>query len=237
MLGVLGRLWLAGAQPDWTAFGGGEPRRRVALPTYAWDHQRHWIEPGHAALRGGRSAIRSRAAATTSATGSTRPSGGARRCRAAAPDAGGAERVLVLGGRARRSASASCAALRARGHTRAARDEGAAFAARGDGRLRAARRRGRTTTTRCSRRSRARAAPPARIVHLWNLGEAPPLARASYDRTQELGFYSLLSLAQAIGRQDLSAPLRLDVVSNGMQRWRARPSRRRCARCCSGPAA
>jgi len=41
---ALARLWLAGAEPDWSALHG-EPRRRVPLPTYPFDRQRHWVEP------------------------------------------------------------------------------------------------------------------------------------------------------------------------------------------------
>jgi acyl transferase domain-containing protein len=43
-LGALGRLWLAGVTPDWTAFHEGERLNRVALPTYPWERQRYWID-------------------------------------------------------------------------------------------------------------------------------------------------------------------------------------------------
>ena len=46
MLKGLGRLWAAGVDPDWDAFAGEESRVRLALPTYPWEHQRHWIQPG-----------------------------------------------------------------------------------------------------------------------------------------------------------------------------------------------
>ncbi len=46
MLGALGRLWSAGVSVDWTRFSSGEPRRRVALPTYPFERIRHWVEPG-----------------------------------------------------------------------------------------------------------------------------------------------------------------------------------------------
>jgi acyl transferase domain-containing protein len=44
----LGRLWLAGAQPDWRAFHAGHRRRRVRLPTYAFEPIRYWLEPAKA---------------------------------------------------------------------------------------------------------------------------------------------------------------------------------------------
>ncbi|MFY9343154.1 MAG: SDR family NAD(P)-dependent oxidoreductase, partial [Planctomycetota bacterium] len=45
-LAAIGRLWQLGVAVDWQAFHGGVARRRVPLPTYAFQRQRHWIEPG-----------------------------------------------------------------------------------------------------------------------------------------------------------------------------------------------
>lgn len=42
----VGRLWLAGAQPDWQALHAGSRRRRVRLPTYPFQRQRHWFDTG-----------------------------------------------------------------------------------------------------------------------------------------------------------------------------------------------
>jgi acyl transferase domain-containing protein len=47
-LEAVGRLWQLGAAIDWKALHGGVSRRRVPLPTYAFQRQRHWIEPGAA---------------------------------------------------------------------------------------------------------------------------------------------------------------------------------------------
>jgi len=44
LLEALGRIWMAGAAPDWKAFRGEERRRRLVLPTYPWERQRYWIE-------------------------------------------------------------------------------------------------------------------------------------------------------------------------------------------------
>jgi phthiocerol/phenolphthiocerol synthesis type-I polyketide synthase E len=43
-LNALGRLWVAGVEPDWKALHSGENRRRVQLPTYPWERQRYWVE-------------------------------------------------------------------------------------------------------------------------------------------------------------------------------------------------
>ncbi len=47
-LTTFGRLWASGVPVDWQRLYGGEQRRRIPLPTYSFDHQRHWIEPGKA---------------------------------------------------------------------------------------------------------------------------------------------------------------------------------------------
>jgi phthiocerol/phenolphthiocerol synthesis type-I polyketide synthase E len=41
---ALGRLWLAGVEPDWRAYRAGERRRRVQMPTYPWEKQRYWVD-------------------------------------------------------------------------------------------------------------------------------------------------------------------------------------------------
>jgi acyl transferase domain-containing protein/thioesterase domain-containing protein len=46
MLTSLGALWTRGVNPDWNVVRGGGRPRRISLPTYAFDHQRYWVEPG-----------------------------------------------------------------------------------------------------------------------------------------------------------------------------------------------
>lgn len=44
LLLAIGRLWLAGVTIDWKHLSGGGRRLRVALPTYAFERQRCWID-------------------------------------------------------------------------------------------------------------------------------------------------------------------------------------------------
>ncbi|MBK8257161.1 MAG: SDR family NAD(P)-dependent oxidoreductase [Polyangiaceae bacterium] len=44
LLTALGRLWLAGVEPDWTLFYQRQERRRLPLPTYPFQRKRHWID-------------------------------------------------------------------------------------------------------------------------------------------------------------------------------------------------
>lgn len=46
ILGTLGQLWLAGVKIDWARFHAHERRRRVPLPTYPFERQRYWVEAG-----------------------------------------------------------------------------------------------------------------------------------------------------------------------------------------------
>ncbi|HEY9151630.1 MAG TPA: beta-ketoacyl synthase N-terminal-like domain-containing protein, partial [Anaerolineales bacterium] len=45
ILTMLGRLWLAGLQIDWTDFYSNEKRQRVSLPTYPFERKRYWVNP------------------------------------------------------------------------------------------------------------------------------------------------------------------------------------------------
>lgn len=51
VLGAVGRLWIAGANVDWTRLHGGERRLRLSLPTYPFERQRFWIDPPPAAAQ------------------------------------------------------------------------------------------------------------------------------------------------------------------------------------------
>jgi acyl transferase domain-containing protein len=44
LLETLGRLWLVGVKIDWSAFYADEKRHRIPLPTYPFERQRYWIE-------------------------------------------------------------------------------------------------------------------------------------------------------------------------------------------------
>ncbi|NQE34731.1 type I polyketide synthase [Microcoleus asticus] len=45
LLNTLGQLWLAGVKVDWSGFYAQEQRYRVPLPTYPFERQRYWISP------------------------------------------------------------------------------------------------------------------------------------------------------------------------------------------------
>ena len=45
LLNAVGQLWLAGVKVDWSGFYTHEQRHRLPLPTYPFERQRYWIEP------------------------------------------------------------------------------------------------------------------------------------------------------------------------------------------------
>src|SRR5262249_13531247 len=44
LLNGIGRLWLAGTEIDWDKLDVRTNRRKISLPTYPFERQRHWVE-------------------------------------------------------------------------------------------------------------------------------------------------------------------------------------------------
>lgn len=57
----LGRLWAAGSNIDWSTFYDGQLRNRIPLPTYPFERQSYWVEPGKAATHAGKEELTKRA--------------------------------------------------------------------------------------------------------------------------------------------------------------------------------
>jgi NAD(P)-dependent dehydrogenase (short-subunit alcohol dehydrogenase family)/acyl carrier protein len=57
---------------------------------------------------------------------------------------------------------------------------------------------------------------PKKIVHLWGVseGDLPPSGRECFEHSQDLGFYSLIFLAQALSKAQVSEEVQLDVVTS-----------------------
>ncbi|MEY4577090.1 MAG: hypothetical protein RL701_1793, partial [Pseudomonadota bacterium] len=53
-LTTLGRLWSVGVELDWGAFYDGQLRNRVPLPSYPFEGQSYWVDPGQARERAGK---------------------------------------------------------------------------------------------------------------------------------------------------------------------------------------
>jgi len=62
---------------------------------------------------------------------------------------------------------------------------------------------------------------PRKILHLWNI-TGPPAGKEAHDVEdaiimQERGYYSLLSIARAIGKQNINDEIEITVITNQMQ--------------------
>ena len=241
----------ASASSGWPASrstGPGFYRRRAAprlpLPTYPFERQRFWIDPEPPARRGSSAPPRRRKKPDDRRLVlPARP--GSRRCRrrldGRAGRAPGAAWLAALRRRLAASAQRLAAAARGRraaGHPRRAPASASRAAGERAFTVAPGRRGGLRRAARGAGRRRRRS--PTHL-HLWSVerprpADAAPECRAALP-TEDRGFWSLLYLAQACGRQGLTAPLALGGGRNGLHAVRGRglPSARRRRRC-SGPA-
>ncbi|MEO0854605.1 MAG: hypothetical protein AAFY15_14035, partial [Cyanobacteria bacterium J06648_11] len=72
LLAAVAQLWLAGASVDWYAFHAREFRRRVLLPTYPFERQRHWIDATERITAETLSTLRPAIASPSASSGSKR---------------------------------------------------------------------------------------------------------------------------------------------------------------------
>jgi acyl transferase domain-containing protein/acyl carrier protein len=204
LLAALGQVWIHGAPVDWKAFHAGERRRRVPLPTYPFERSRHWIDPvlpeapraGVARNPQVREWFWRRAWRREDAPPATAVEKEA--CWLILADAAGIGTRLA-GDLARRGANV---VLARPGDARGRAEDGAYLLRTGE-----ADDWGALFEDLVRRRKALR-----RVVHLATLGPAQ-----GFEPAQELGFHSLVALVQALGRQGFGGPLRLDVITDGVQ--------------------
>jgi acyl transferase domain-containing protein/acyl carrier protein len=217
MAEALGKLWVRGHEIAWRAVHGEELRRRVPLPTYPFERQRHWVDPPRGEEARAQRPGSARAAAALHAPSWTR------RALSRAPGGASDPRWLVFVDRAGWG-EALVRALRAEQDEVVVVRPGAAFEVGAGGdfavdpsspedplRLVEALDRG--------------AGVPRRIVHLlgldrtsFNAGRDAASAGPSFNATERLAaFAGLASLIRALGRREPPGPLELTVVSNGAE--------------------
>ncbi|MEE8587680.1 MAG: SDR family NAD(P)-dependent oxidoreductase, partial [Acidobacteriota bacterium] len=215
LLTALGQLWLAGAEVDWDGFHSGFQRRRLPLPTYPFQRQRYWIDPrpGTAVptLPEGRAGKKENLAewihvpvwkqSAPLIEPEPKTSQEPQRWLVLSDAAGWADRVASH--------------LEERGLEVFTVSEGPGFGRLGERAFEIDIRQPGDYEKLLSELRQAGQAPQG-IAHFWSLtpeGEALTLEEAA-----DLGFYSLLYLAQALGRVSFQPPVRVVVFSNGSQR-------------------
>jgi acyl transferase domain-containing protein len=217
LLESLGRLWLAGAAPDWSGFVSREKRRRVPLPTYPFERRRFFVDApkwGAAAAAPAQPANVRRDIEdwcyepVWERASEARPAGSVEPLRwlvlrddpgVDGPGAALADRLV------RRLESA--------GHTVFTAAPGSGFAATGESSF--------TLDPRTQADYRAlfhelagRGGVPDRIVHLWSVTGGTGIG---LEPAEDRGFYSLLWLAQALGETERKNAVHLGVVADGLQ--------------------
>lgn len=214
LLNTLGKLWLAGVQVDWSGFYEGERRYRLPLPTYAFDLKRHWIELEQQVESV--DANKSKGKKQDIADWFYLPSW---------------KRLLAHAQTDRMSLGSTLVfmdecglavqlvqKLAGEGINAIAVKIGSDFNQISD----------RAYTLNPQQPShydtlleqlRKLNQLPKTIVHLWSVtpNDSQGAELESVKKAQDLGFYSLLFLAQAIGKQNLNDELQIAVVSNNMQ--------------------
>jgi len=208
LLTSLARFWLAGGQIDWDQFYANEQRRRIPLPTYPFERQRYYLEPGE----------------------SKAPETHARRSTARKPDI--AEWFylpswkqfdllrLTKPKKEKRSWLIFCDAL---GNGSALvqqlrqRDDDVVSVIPGE-RLRRIDEYDYTINPQVKEEYDAllkelivRDLNPSQVVHLWSLNAAE-----SFEKAQETGLCSLIFLTQALAEQSLKNALQLVVVTDSV---------------------
>ena len=211
-----GRLWANGVDVDWGTRRGDEQRLRVSLPTYAWEHQRYWIEPAKTAAivgAGDTELVRRESVAGWFSQRAFRPE-------PLTPEPSDEKLSWLVFADPSGLGAALTAELERRGHTVTVVREGDAFYRLSEHEYALAPEAGLDGYVELVRDLEANGRLPDRIAHLW-LVTADESARPGsnfFHRNQERGFYSLLHLAQALGGEDVKQPMHVTVVSNGMQR-------------------
>jgi acyl transferase domain-containing protein/acyl carrier protein len=206
LLEALGKLWCAGVDVDWAAFHEGYDRRRIPLPTYPFERRRYWIEAGPATA----GPAGATASPKNADLGEWFYAPGWKRSLPrdqASPDDSG----WMVFDDGSELAGAVVDRARGRGGDVVIVRPGAGFAREEGGRFRIDPRRGEDYEE-LMREVQARGSRLWRVAHLW----CADAARVSSDSAQDLGFFSLLHLFQAIGAVMGGGEIRIAAVAGGI---------------------
>ena len=226
ILTTLGKLWLAGAEPDWNGLYPGQRRYRVPLPTYPFERKRYWIESNKAA----------------EVAAENRPSAGLIADMAdwfsvpiwkqsahptiaeTSESVTSSRRWLIFVGE---SEFAAELARRCEGKSQSVTTVriGTEFARLGD-RAYAINPQRKEDYNQLLEALINTNSKPEHIIHLWGVGGAGKSSgRNEFEQLQALGVYSLLFLVQALAKHDIAHSLindvadslSIDVVTDNMQ--------------------
>ena len=223
ILNSLGQIWAAGRQIAWSGFYKDEERHRLPLPTYPFERQRYWVSDEGNAVLTGRSAV-----VSSQSTGQLpqyqneishwfyiplwRPSV----TPVLSDEAQSLSTWVVFSDEACGLGTAVIERLEQMSQQVFKIRPGNAFTHLGN-----------RTFIINSQRSEDyetlfdlltdQANHPMTIVHMWNVTpDDHNISLEMFDQTQALGLYSLIYIAQALGKQEISDACRVEFVSSGM---------------------
>lgn len=218
LLNTLGRLWLAGVKIDWPGFHEGAKRLRIPLPTYPFERKRYWVDVQNEPASGFFSPALALEKRSDIREWFYIPSWK----RSALPELfqpslAAPARWLLF------NDDCGVGAALADRLERAGQDviivtAGEQFSKQSEESY-VINPRERDDYDSLLRELRATDGSLNAIVHLWNVTSDRESHNnlESFDSFQDLGFNSLLFLAQALGEHVDSSQLRIAVVSNGLQ--------------------
>jgi acyl transferase domain-containing protein len=208
LLDALGKLWLAGAAVDWKSFSGTERRRRVTLPTYPFERQRHWAG----------SPQRKRAVAPDQkkvdiASWFYTPGWARSVITPSLPGAGGDSGPHLVFVDRRGLGDRLVRLLVERGETVVEVRAGEGYGELERGRSYVVDPASAVDFAALYGDLRESGRKPRNVIHLWGVENLQDNGLAGQQWCQELSFYSLLFLAQALGADHAS--LQISVVTEG----------------------
>jgi amino acid adenylation domain-containing protein len=217
LLQTLGQLWLAGVKIDWAKYrsvSSPQPSYRIPLPTYPFEHKNYWIEPSHSAEKAPLEAGDKRDINDWFYVPIWKQSVQ----QLSTSDRLLAQPILVFLDRCGIGQQV-VQQLQNQGQTVITVEISKTFQQKSQQSYQINPQQ-RDDYQRLIKMIWEAGLKPSNIMHCWSLTRD----RSNQDLTlklakkeQELGFYSLLHLAQALGEQDNSAEIDLIVVSNHLQ--------------------
>ncbi|APX22784.1 MAG: polyketide synthase [Rhodobacteraceae bacterium] len=223
MFEVLGRLWALGAAFDWGQVWGDTRRRRVVLPSYAFQRAPYFIAPGKAqADTAPQYLMRTDDLSQWGWKPVWRPRAAAVEVDVEAGLADAEPQTWLMFMDEAGLAARAAARLSGAGHTVVEVRPGDSFTRLSDTSCLLAPERGREGYDLLLQDLALRGHVPTRIGHFWLVteGETHRPGSSFFHRLQEQGFYSLLFLAQALADENVPRPLHLTVATNGAARLR-----------------
>lgn len=225
-LGIIGRLWALGYDADWQQVWGDAKRKRVPLPTYAFQRSRFFVEPGKPVETASNTYLgRNENLSEWGSKIHWQP-------RLAdyefdpETELGMAEEQSWLIFMDQAGLGVKIAArLRDAGHPVIEVSNGDGFAKIADDNYKVSAEQGREGYDLLLQDLVATGHVPTRILHLWLYTEQEFFRHGSsfFHRNLEQGFYSMLFLAQAIADENLPTPLHITSITSGATQLRDEP--------------